>query len=131
MSAFLSETMEDAQTSITSLAGAIAGSVSDKLGRYVIRTVGISQSHSLGDVGLRFVVRALVSSAVYAATVRTMPESSQNILFTLLYFGADSDLTQDAITIGRLVTKLDFSMVGTNPVIRGVPPPKKSCSDCK
>ena len=102
MQGFVSDTIDDMQTAVTSLGGAVAGAASESLGDYVIQSAGLQTTNSMGDIGLRFVVRALVSSAVYAASVQAMPATSQNILFTLFYFRANGSLATEAATIGAI-----------------------------
>ncbi len=126
-------TVDDAQTAVTSLGGAVAGAAAERLGSSAISLVGLHTKNSLGDIGLRFMVRALVSSAVYGAAVTAMPDTSQNILFTLFYFGANPSLGREAAQIGNIVvggipalTKLQgISPKAPMPVLG--PDPRRGC----
>lgn len=129
MESFVVNTFEDAQTAITSLGGAVAGAAAERIGSELVRAVGLQSQASVGDIGMRFVVRALASSAVYASTVALMPETSKNILFTLFYFGANPSIGRDAVSIGN-------ALVGAIPspgAVRAVaaqPAQKKSPKPC-
>ena len=102
MESFISNTADDAQTAITSLGAAVAGAASEKLGNYAIRQVG-SRGNSFGDVGTRFILRSLISSAIFGATASLMPQTSGNIFFSIVFFAANFSLVSDAVTLGQIV----------------------------
>lgn len=118
--AYIQSVVGDAQTGITSLGGAVAGSAADRLGDALITMTGLGGQQSLGDIGLSFIVRTLGSAAVYGAAVGLMPETSENILFTILYFRANKHLVNDAVLIGDAVTG------GLQAVTRTYPPARPS-----
>lgn len=108
----VAQIVDDAQTGITSLGSAIAGSASNELGSMLIRAAGIGSGQSLGDVGVRFVVRALVSSAAFSAAATLMPASSNNVFFSIVFFAANNLLVNDAVAIGNIIVR---------GIVRGVP----------
>lgn len=129
MASYVSQVVGDAQTGITSLGGAIAGSAADRLGDTVVGMAGLGGQGSLGDVGLSFIVRTLASSAVYGAAVALMPETSENILFTLLYFQANRKLVSEGLTIANAVTSgFQQSLLKTSPAPIGPQPPGRAFS---
>ena len=101
----VAQIVDDAQTGITSLGSAIAGSASNELGSMLIRAAGIGSGQSLGDVGVRFVVRALVSSAAFSAAATLMPASSNNVFFSIVFFAANDMLVRDAVAIGNIIVR--------------------------
>jgi hypothetical protein len=117
----------DTQTTITSLSGALGGVLSEKLGSLVIDRVG-DKSGGLGATGLEFIVRAAVSSGVYLALVNTFPETADNILFSILFFGADSGLTRSAIKIANDVVRFPSTRY---PIPDPRQPGGGKCSGCQ
>ena len=101
----VAQIVDDAQTGITSLGSAIAGSASNELGSMLIRSAGIGSGQSLGDVGVRFIVRALVSSAAFSAAAAVMPASSNNVFFSIVFFAANDMLVRDAVAIGNIIVR--------------------------
>lgn len=118
---FVSNTVADAQTAITSLGGAVAGAAAERIGNSLIDLAGLHSQKSLGDTGMRFIVRALASSAVYSVAVTAMPETSENLMFSLLYFGANSSLINDGVLIGNAVAGGLGAITRTNPPVH-LPP---------
>lgn len=102
MSAFLSEILQDSQTSILCLGGAVAGAAADKVATMVIGATGLRATNSgVGALGLDFVTRAVVSAAAFDIAATLMPETSGNILFSIIFFAANPNLIRDAVEIGR------------------------------
>ena len=131
MSAFISSTIEDTQTAVTSLAFAVAGAASEELGKRLVHYAGLKGGKGgLGDVGLSFIIRAAVSSAAFAVIAGVMPESAGNVLSTFVYFAANQSLINDARYIGTIViggaSKIPFR--STTPVAK--PGKVEGESDC-
>ena len=130
MSAFLSEALQDSQTSILCLGGAVAGAAADKLGSMVVGAAGLRTSSGVGSLGLDFVTRAVVSAAVFDAAVMVMPETSGNILFSIIFFAANPNLIRDAVEIGRsVVGTLSFMTKGPAPPRDMMPPTRTGAVD--
>ncbi len=112
MSAFISSTIEDTQTAVTSLAFAVAGAASEELGNRLVALAGLKGAKGgLGDAGLSFIIRAAVSSATFAIIAGVMPESAGNVLSTFVYFASNQSLINDAryigiVTIGGLTKSM-------------------------
>lgn len=114
---FLSEVLQDSQTSILCLGGAIAGAAADKLGTMVVSASGLRSTNSgVGALGLDFVTRAVISAAAFDAAATLMPQTSGNILFSIIFFAANPNLVRDAVEIGR-------AAVGTLTFMTKLPPP--------
>ncbi len=100
----LSSVISDAQTAITSLGGAVAGVGSDKLADTLINAAGINPvGGGLGDVGLRFVVRAGVTSMLFAGAAYVMPETADNVFFSIVFFAGNRKLVSDAVRFGTII----------------------------
>lgn len=122
MSITISQVFEDAQTSILCLGGAIAGSAADAIGTRIIALSGVKTwDGGLGGVGLDFVVRAVVSAALFDVSAALMPETSGNILFSIIFFAANQTLIRDAVQIGSIAT-------GFLSGFRSLSPPAKKTS---
>lgn len=116
----MSQVIDDAQTAVTSLGGAIAGVVSDKIANYVIPQVGLGGSTmGLGDVGLRFIVRAATTSVVFGGVAYLLPNSAENIFFSIVFFAGNRALVRDAVTFGDLLTGGIFKTLQPPP--KGMP----------
>jgi hypothetical protein len=122
----------DVQTALTSLGGAIAGTASSELGSFLVKTAGLSGDKTLGDKGLEFVIRAAVSSMMFGISSNYMPETSQNVLFTFIYFASDAKLIGTARDIGALiVTGLSkSSALVRTPLYSAKPQPRASSACC-
>lgn len=100
----LSEIFGDAQTTITSLAGGIGGvtanAISDRL-RLAIQGPLLVLNPGLGTAGLEFVGRAIVSASVFAALRACMPQTSENVFFTFLFFYCDQGLLNNGLAVSR------------------------------
>jgi len=95
------DAFRDAQTSITSLGGAVAGAAGEQLGNYIIHRTGLGKSDGLGQTGLRFVVRSIVASASFGFVARYMPATSENVFFSIVFFAASPSMVSDAVTLGK------------------------------
>ncbi len=103
MSAFISSTIEDTQTAVTSLAFAVAGAASEEIGNRLVHYAGLKGTKGgLGDAGLSFIIRAAVSSAAFAIIAGVMPASAGNVLSTFVYFASNQSLINDARYIGAI-----------------------------
>ncbi len=129
MSAIISNTVSDAQTAITSLGAAIAGSASEAIGNRLIMSANAGAGNGIGDVGIRFVVRALVSSVAFGVAANLMPESSSNIFFSIVYFAANPSLVRDGVAIGNIVVGTAARGFPIGPIVR--PPPQRQSEDCR
>lgn len=101
----------DVSTTITSLAAGVAGMTSNKLSQYLINAAGGSSNPSFGERGVQFVVRSTVTSIVFGVVAGYMPQTSQNVFFSLLFFNTNSGLMNDAVGL---------SAVATNAVINAI-----------
>lgn len=117
-SAILGEILEDAQTTVTSLGGAVAGATAQRLGDLAIISFKIPTGPGAGDVGMRFLMRALVASTTYAGGSYLMPESSTNSLWSTLFFASNPALVREATTLASLLVN---SIIGFSTL----PPPQK------
>jgi hypothetical protein len=102
----LSQVIGDAKTSVTSLGGAIGGVASDKIANMVLAQVGLGNNKAgLGDVGLRFIIRAATTSLVFGGMSYLLPETSENIFFSIVFFAGNRALVSDAVLFGQILTK--------------------------
>lgn len=101
MNTLLTESFRDAQTSVSSLSAAIAGSAADRIAQMIISQSGLASTQGAGQTGLKFIIRALVSSASFGLTARFLPGTSENIFFSVLFFAANPGLIQDGVLLGR------------------------------
>lgn len=123
MDIVLVDAFRDAQTSITSLGGAAAGAAGEQLSNWIIRRTGIDQSEGLGQTGLQFVVRSLVASTTFGLAARYMPETSENVFFSIVFFAASPSMVKDAVTIGKhLVLAVEDIFGGRGTGLRKPPP---------
>ncbi len=117
MSGILVHAAADTQTALVSLGAAVAGSTSEVIGNYLVgATVG--NGVAVGDVGLSFLIRAVTSSVVLNFSTGMMPDTSGNILFVLIFYGANASVIRDAVTIGKYVVSAATSAtrsIGTGP----------------
>lgn len=114
----------DTQTALVSLGAAVAGSTSEVIGNYLVgATVG--NGVAVGDVGLSFLIRAVTSSVVLNFSTGMMPDTSGNILFVLIFYGANASVIRDAVTIGKYVvsaaTSATRSVGSTSAPVRDQP----------
>lgn len=93
----------DVSTTITSLAAGVAGTISNNIGSYLIKTAGGSSNPNFGERGVQFVVRATVTSIVFGAVASYMPQTSQNVFFSLLFFNTNAALMVDAMSLSGQV----------------------------
>lgn len=118
MSGILSHAAVDTQTALVSLGAAVAGATSEALGNYIVGSTVGNSSAAVGDVGLSFLIRAVTSSVVLNFTTGMMPDTSGNILFVLIFYGANASVIRDAVTIGKYVVSAATSAtrsIGTGP----------------
>lgn len=126
----MAETFADAQTTITSLVAAVAGSVSDRAGDFVASALGL-QGNGLGGAGLEFCVRAVVSAGVFSLTSRALPETSGNIFFSILYFAADAKLVGLGVRIGHMSVGITEAALLRPVALRKSPPKEEGSCGCK
>lgn len=124
----------DVQTAVVSLGGSVAGAAANQAATWLIRTVGIP-TQGLGGLGLVFVTRAAVSSVGFALAAYAMPETSQNVLFTLLFFTAEGDLLRTGSRLGHLLLSSITGIVSKGITLAPTPTPKpvaggKCCDKC-
>jgi len=98
-----SQAFGDAQTTITCLAGGIAGATSDAIGNMVVGTFAMNSTPGIGAVGLEFCGRAVISAGCFGLVHSYMPETSGNIFFSILYFACDRGLMSSAVGLSRAV----------------------------
>lgn len=114
MADFVRNTFIDAQTTVTSLGAAFAGVAADLASdAIIVRVAGTTRAPGLGQVGLNFIVRALVSSVAYSAAAAVMPETSQNFFFGVLFFASNPGLVRDGRDIASIVLKSTASFLNT------------------
>lgn len=100
----LSTVIDDGKTAITSLGGAIGGVASDKLANYLIAQTGLGVGKGgLGDVGLRFIVRAATTSVVFGGMAYLLPNTAENIFFSIVFFAGNRALVSDAVLFGNIL----------------------------
>lgn len=93
----------DVSTTITSLAAGVAGMTCNKLSQYLINAAGGSGNPGFGERGVQFVVRSTVTSIVFGVVAGYMPQTSQNVFFSLLFFNTNSGLMNDAVGLSAAV----------------------------
>lgn len=64
----------------------------DQIGRWKL-------SPNFGERGVQFVVRSTVTSIVFGVVASYMPQTSQNVFFSLLFFNTNTHLMQDAMVL--------------------------------
>lgn len=89
----------DVSTTITSLAAGVAGTASNSVSNWLIKSAGGSSSPNFGERGVQFVVRSTVTSIVFGVVASYMPQTSQNVFFSLLFFNTNTHLMQDAMVL--------------------------------
>lgn len=99
MALSIGEVVGDMQTTLTSsLLGAAAGRMSQKVADAVCAAIGLSDAgSSVGAAGSELLVRGFISSALYAVAASTFPETANNVYFSFVYFTADGKLTRQAV----------------------------------
>ena len=97
----ITQAFGDAQTTITCLAGGVAGATSDALGSVVVGRFNTGATPGIGAVGLEFCARAVISAGVFGCVHGYMPETSGNIFFSILYFACDRGLMSSAVGLSR------------------------------
>lgn len=102
----------DVSTTITSLAAGVAGMTCNKLSQYLINAAGGSGNPGFGERGVQFVVRSTVTSIVFGVVASYMPQTSQNVFFSLLFFNTNSGLMNDAVGL---------SAAAVNSVLKALP----------
>jgi len=108
----LANVVEDAQTAVTSLVGAIAGVASDKIANHLVSSAGLNApSSGLGDVGMRFVIRAGVTSVVFGTLVTYMPQTADNIFMSVVFFAGNRALVNDAVLFAQYVLRAPLSVL--------------------
>lgn len=111
----------DAQTAVTSLGGAIAGSASDKIANVLIGYAGLGVGMGgLGDAGLRFIIRAAVSSVTFSAAVSVMPETADNVFFSIIYFAGNKQLISDAVRFADIVVRGTSSLTSLKKPVKAM-----------
>lgn len=124
----LSTILEDTQTAVTSLGGAVAGVGSDSIADMLISYAGLPTSGGgIGDVGLRFVVRSAVTSVIFGAVVSYMPETSSNIFFSQVFFAGNRKLVLDGVLFARIIAD---GLVSTSRAATAPAAAKSGCA-CK
>ena len=114
----LQQAFGDAQTTIASLAAGIGGVASDSLASFAIAQVG-AQSQGVGALGLEFCFRAVVSAGCFGLLHSQMPETSNNIFFSILYFAGDRGLMMSAVALSRALVSTTTSAVKLGSVRTG------------
>lgn len=107
----LKSALYDAQTTVTSLGAGIGGATSTYIGNQLVALVGPVGNANLGTVGLEFCARSVVSAAVFGALTSLMPETSQNVFFSILYFAADTGLVSTALAVSNQVVRAVTNLV--------------------
>jgi len=123
----LTSVVGDAQTTVTSLAGGVAGAASNAVGNYLVAKLNPAGSMSFGTVGLEFCGRALISAAAFTIVSDYMPNTSKNIFFSILFFACDRGLMNAGVALSTKVvgaTQMTVMSLPTGPA-------KKSGEDCK
>ena len=99
----LDEITGDLQTSIIGgITGAVAGRVSEQIADQILKVTSI-QGESIGELGLILAIRSLVSSVTFVGLAHLMPETTDNVYFSFVYFTADTALTTAAINFADMV----------------------------
>lgn len=113
---FVSNTLSDTQTTVTSLGAAIAGVLSERVGNVLVRSMPTVSNPSvgLGNIGLSFIARSIAASVSFSAAAALMPETSQNIFFSIIFFACNPSLVSN----GR-----DFANVLVDGIWRQRPAP--------
>lgn len=96
----LANVLGDAQTTVTSLAAGVGGVASSALGDKLVSLAGAdARNGGIGAIGLEFVGRAVISSAVFAGLAYLMPRTSENVFFSILFFAGNRGLMGSALTL--------------------------------
>jgi len=111
----------DAQTSITSLGGGIAGAASNKLGDAIMNSLSVDTARGgIGALGIEFAVRATTSALMFNMVQNYMPGTSGNVFFSILFFGADRGLMQSGVALSTAI------VYRITPTIPTGPPPSRA-----
>lgn len=107
----LSQAGTDAVTTVTCLAGAMAGVASDQLATYAIDLVaGGSKNRGVGEMGLEFAARAFTSALAYNAVASYMPNTADNVAFGMLFFAAQPQLVNTGVAIANRIIRPMMAM---------------------
>ena len=117
MSSFLANVASDSQTSITCVSGAVLGAAASATATYIASITGGTGS-GLGGVGIEFVLRCITSAAFFQVGEMYLPETSNNILFAFLFFGANPGLISSGVALGQTAVG---AITGVGARFRGAP----------
>lgn len=126
----LQETFADAQTSITCLGAAVSGAVANRIGNYVTHTLKL-QGNGLGGAGLEFCARAVICAGVFAGTAYVMPETSSNVLFSIMFFASEGKLVGTGVRIGNLAVNLALAVFPKSDDCCAGKNAAAKCGECK
>lgn len=115
--------IEDTQTSITSLLGAVGGAAAGRVGDMLIAQIG-GFGGGIGGLGLTFVTQAATASLAYALVSQAAPQTSTNVLFGYLFFVTDQQLTHSGAALGHAIINMALGAVNS---IQAPPPSCKGC----
>jgi len=97
----LSQAFGDAQTTITCLAAGIGGATSDAISTAIVSRVAPQATAGIGSLGLEFCLRSVVSAGTFGCLHSYMPETGNNIFFSILYFACDRGLMNSAVGLSK------------------------------
>lgn len=122
MQDILDTVIEDTQTSVTSLLGAVGGAAAGRVGDMIIMQFG-GFGGGIGGLGLTFVTQAATASLAYALVSRAAPATSSNVLFGYLFFVTDHQLTRSGASLGHAIVNMFLG--GFNSAVAPPPVPVK------
>lgn len=124
MNQLVFESFADAQTTVTSLAAGVGGATANAIGDALVKAFDPSGKGGLGAIGLQFVARAVTSAGVFIALQRMLPQTSENVFFSILFFACNPGLMGSAQTLSYAAVSAVGRLLPTNPpaASRAVPP---------
>lgn len=100
----LSQAATDTVTTITCLGGALAGATSERIGNMLGSMIpGKGSRGTVGEVGLDFCVRAFTSAVAFNLVATYMPQTADNIAFSILFFAAQPTLVREGVQLANMV----------------------------
>jgi hypothetical protein len=101
MSGFAMECFADAQTTVTSLAAGVGGVTASAIGDWIVLKVDPGSAGGVGALGLQFIGRSVISAGVFIGLSSLMPNTSQNVFFSILFFAGNTGLMGSALALSN------------------------------
>ncbi len=105
----------DAQTTVTSLVAGVGGALSTRVGTAILNRIESAEPGAsrggVGALGLQFAGRAVISAAAFSVLQGYMPQTSQNIFFSILFFAADTGLMSAGVQLSHALVNAPLTIL--------------------